>query len=119
MDRSDLRRKFGKDTLRARPEALLKVDIAVAALDEPVKVTIQAEKPKMPSPLQGVGQKLGLLKHNAEQHATKLSSRVDALSTRLDSAAAKSMQGLDAQEKDIADVEAFAADLENSNGGPA
>lgn len=119
IDRRDTAQDIRAKIQAPTQEALLKVDIAVAALDEPVKVTILAEKPKMPSPLQGVGQKLGLLKHSAEQHASKISSRVDALSTRMDSAASKTMQGLDAQERDIADVEAFATDLENNNGGPA
>jgi hypothetical protein len=68
----------------------------------------------MASPLQGVGQKLGLLKHSAEANAKKIADKVDALAARMDVAVAKSTQHLDAQEKDIVDVETFVADIEKA-----
>jgi hypothetical protein len=73
----------------------------------------------MASPLQGVGQKLGLLKHSAEANAKKIADKVDALAARMDVAVAKSTQHLDAQEKDIVDVETFVADIEKATGDNA
>jgi hypothetical protein len=71
-------------------------------------------KVKMASPLQGIGQKLAKLKHDAAFDAEKLGSRIDAVAARKDAAVAKANGGLDVTERDIADVEAFAADIEQA-----
>jgi hypothetical protein len=87
-------------------------EIAVA-LENPF-IKTENTRITMASPLQGVGQKLGLLKHSAEANAKKIADKVDALSARMDVAVAKSTQHLDAQEKDIVDVETFVADIEKA-----
>jgi hypothetical protein len=84
-----------------------------AALQNPF-VRTENTRVTMASPFQGVGQKLGLLKHNAEANAKKIADKVEALSTRMEVAVAKSTQHLDAQEKDIVDVENFVADIEKA-----
>jgi hypothetical protein len=87
-------------------------EIAVA-LENPF-IKTENTRITMASPLQGVGQKLGLLKHSAEANAKKIADKVEALSTRMDAAVAKTTQALDAQEKDVVDIETFVADVEKA-----
>ena len=84
-----------------------------AALENPF-IRTENTKVTMASPLQGIGQKLSLLKHNAELGANKIAARVDALAPRLDTAVNGAMGALDAQEKDIADVETFVTEIEKA-----
>ena len=91
----------------------------VAALQNPFVPTANTTV-KMTSPLQGLGQKLSKLKHDSELDAQKLSDRIDAVAARKDAALSKTHGALDGQEKDIADVEGFVAEIEKAtNGGPA
>lgn len=69
------------------------------------------------SPLQGIGQKLAKLKHDAELDAQKLGGRVDDLAGRKDAAVAKANSALDPQERDIADIEQFVTDIEKATNG--
>lgn len=84
-----------------------------AVRTENTKVTI-----KMQKPWQGLAQKVGKMVHDAELHASKISARVDAVGPRMENAAAKVNAVLDGHEKDVADVESFAAEMEKlTNGG--
>lgn len=85
-----------------------------AALLNPFIPTANTKVHMATSPLQGIGLKLGLLKHSAEALATKISARVDALSPRLDAAGTKSLAALDNQEKDVVDLETFVSDVEKA-----
>lgn len=68
----------------------------------------------MGSPLQGIGQKLAKLRHDAELDASKIGERVDTISARKDAAVSKVHTGLDGQERDIADIEQFVVDMEKA-----
>lgn len=87
-----------------------------AALQHPT-IPTRNTKITMVSPLQGIGQKLGLLKHSAETRAKQISDRVDGLSERLDTSSTKALAALDGQEADIKDVEAFVTDIEKATNG--
>jgi hypothetical protein len=66
------------------------------------------------SPLAGIGQKLGLLKHNAELDAQEISAKVDELDARRAAAKPKVMAGLEAQGQDLGELETFVTDLEKA-----
>ncbi len=68
----------------------------------------------MASPLQGLGQKLAKLKHDAEFDAQKLGARIDEVAGRKDAAISKSHAVLDTQEKDIGDIESFVTEIEKA-----
>lgn len=93
-------------------------EIRLALLNPTVKT--ENTKVIMVSPLQGLGQKFGKLKHDAEIDASKLGARIDELSGRKDRAVARSHQFLDGHEHDIKDIESFVSEVEQAtNGGPA
>lgn len=75
---------------------------------ETLKVTM------VKSPLRGLGQKIGLAVHNAELDAAKISAKVDELEARRSAAVPKVMDGLEAQGKDIGELETFVSDLEKA-----
>ena len=85
----------------------------LAALQNPFVPTANT-KVKMVSPLQGIGQKLAKLKHDAELDAVELSKIVDDLATRKDAAVGKAKTALQGQGKDIEDIEAFVTDVEKA-----
>lgn len=98
------------------------IEIAPAASNQEIRTALQ--NPFVPtrntkltmgkSPLQGLGQKLGLAKHNAELDAAKISAKVDELETRRQAAVPKVMDGLESQGQDIAELETFVTDLEKA-----
>lgn len=88
-----------------------------------IKAKIRANpferNPNMVSKLQSVASRLGQLKHDCEHDADKLLTRVDGTFARKDAAFAKSHRFLDSQERDLADVEGFIAEIEQAtNGAP-
>lgn len=85
-----------------------------AAIQNPTIPTANTKIQMAKSPLQGLGQKLGLLAHNAQLDAKKISAKVDDLEARRQAATPKVLAGLDAQGQDIGELETFVADLEKA-----
>jgi len=88
-----------------------------AAIQNPTVPTANTKVKMAKSPLQGLGQKLGLAKHNAELDAKAISSKVDELEARRQAATPKVLAGLEAQGQDIGELETFVADLEKATNG--
>jgi hypothetical protein len=87
------------------------------ALQNPF-VRTENTKVTMTSPLQGIGQKLKKLKHDAELDANKLGQRIDAVAARKDAAITGANKAVDGQETDIKDIEDFVTDIEKATNGP-
>lgn len=85
--------------------------------DGTTTTTTSTRRQMAKSPLQGLGQKLGLAKHNAEIDAQQISAKVDELEARRQAATPKVMAGLDAQGQDIGELEAFVSDMEKATNG--
>jgi hypothetical protein len=78
------------------------------------------EELRMALKLQGLGSKLGLLKHNLELDAEKLSTEIDAADTERVTVMAQASESVAAHRKDLAEVKAFVAEVkEATNGAPA
>jgi hypothetical protein len=76
------------------------------------------EKTDMTPKLQGPASAMARLKHGLEDRSGKLLDRIGAADARSGVAFDKAHKQMDATEKDVAEVEAFLASLEGSNGGP-
>lgn len=69
--------------------------------------------------MQGLAGKFSKLKHDVEHDATKMSDRIDSVSSRKDVAFSKGHQFLDATEAHIGEVEQFVTEIEAAtNGAP-
>jgi hypothetical protein len=88
-----------------------------AAIQNPLIPTAHTKVKMAKSPLAGIGQKIGLERHNAELDATKISALVDELAARRAAATPKVLAGLEAQGQDIGELETFVADLEKATNG--
>jgi hypothetical protein len=102
---------IGDKTLEVSPMA--SNDEIILALQNPF-IRTENTKITMASPLQGIGQKLAKLKHDAELDAVELSKTVDDLAARKDVAIGKAKTTLQGQGNDIADIEAFVSDVEKA-----
>jgi len=104
---------FGDKLVEVSPMAsFAEIEVAIQNPFVPTKnTTVKMAK----SPLQGLGQKLGLAKHNAELDAQQISAKVDELEARRAAATPKVMAGLEAQGQDIGELEAFVSDLEKAS----
>jgi hypothetical protein len=69
--------------------------------------------------LQGLGSKLGLLKHNLEADAEKLSAEIDAADAERVTVMSQASDAVAAHRKDLADVKTFVAEVKQAtNGAP-
>lgn len=69
--------------------------------------------------LQGLAQKMALLKHNLELDADKLSSGIDAADAKRVATIAKSTAFVEGAKRDLAEVEQFISSLDvTTNGAP-
>jgi hypothetical protein len=73
---------------------------------------------EMTPKLQGLASAMAKLQHGLEDRSGKLLARIETADTRSGAAFDKANSSLDETEKSMADVEAFIASLEGSNGGP-
>jgi hypothetical protein len=97
------------------------VEVGPMASNDEIRLALQNPfirtentKVTMASPLQGIGQRLGLAKHNAEADAKLISAKVDELEARRQAATPKVMAGLEAQGADLKELETFVADIEQA-----
>ena len=69
--------------------------------------------------VQGIASAMAKLRHNLDDRAEKLLTRIENVDKRGATAFGKAHGNLDASEASLADVEKFVADLEDSNGAPS